>query len=226
MAAKRLFRIQFASNLHLQYYEKVPFPLLVKPAARYLALAGNIGEPRTRLWNSFFSYASDHWDRVYFVPGHEEYLKFKNQPMLEIYNDLQDSLAKWSNVTCFNPLTPSMYLPKENVAVIGNTHDMRKNIDYFTYQKTPMVVLTHYMPSLQLMAQRGLVSPYIRAWIYGDTHEAVGYQYGTMICTNNARGYPNEPVTGFTTAATLEFDGGNEDGVDPLMAAAATGVKI
>jgi hypothetical protein len=222
MAANRLFRIQFASNLHLQYYEKVPFPLLVKPAARYLALAGNIGEPHTRLWNSFFTYASSNWDRVYFVPGHEEYLKFKNQPMLEIYNDLQDSLAKWSNVTCFNPLTTYKYLPKENVAVIGNTHDMRKNIDYFTYQKTPMVILTHYAPRLQ----HGFVSPYIRAWIYGDTHEAVGYQHGTMIYTNNARGYPNEPVIGFTTAATLEFEGGDEEGVNPLMAAAATGVKI
>jgi len=225
MATKRLFRIQYASNLHLQCYDKAPFPLLVKPAARYLALAGNIGEPRSRIWNSFFDYASSNWDQVFYVPGEQEYSKSNGPQTLGMMQQhIRESLVNWNNVTYFHPKTPRVFIPTANVAIVGNTHnphDMRKHIAYYTYQKIPMIVLTHYLPSLELMHYYNLVTPYVRFWIYGDTHTSDVQYRGDIICTNNARGYPNEYINGFSKAATIEFATREEEGANPELAAAA-----
>jgi hypothetical protein len=268
----RLFRIQYVSDLHLEFYEKIAFPLLVKPISKYLALAGSIGHPNTPVWNSFFQYVSSNWEHVFYVTGnHEYYNKEKRrwkyitpQTFSKRHNDIAASLSQWSNVHLLDTYKP-YFLTKDNVAIVGNTlwshipdkdkmfitlsindynyiakegiipfsvedtcnlHNAQKTllqekIDYFTFQKIPIVVITHHMPSYTLISPRykdnasncafasnceTMLTPYVRAWIYGRTHNVSNVMIQKTMCLVNARGYPNKYVPGFLNTAFYEFD--------------------
>lgn len=130
MAAKRLFRIQYVSDLHLEHYDKLAFPLLLKPAARYLALAGDIGHPRKDIFKSFIDYTARNWDKVFFVAGNHEYYARRNasswkyskpDTMFEVQKQLQEVFAPYKNVTFLHHDSPSTFLHEENVAVVGTT---------------------------------------------------------------------------------------------------------
>ena len=71
--SKRPFRIQYISDIHLEMYDKLAFPLILKPNARYLALCGDIGHPRQPIFRSFMDYCSQRWDKVFYVPGNHDY---------------------------------------------------------------------------------------------------------------------------------------------------------
>jgi hypothetical protein len=129
-AVKRLFRIQYVSDLHLEFYDKMAFPLLVKPAARYLALAGDIGHPGTDLFKSFIDYTARNWERVFLVAGNHEYYAKRRAThwtqstpthMFEVQQIIKSVCSAYSNVTFLHHDNPSFYLPEANVAVIGTT---------------------------------------------------------------------------------------------------------
>ena len=129
-AAKRLFRIQYVSDIHLEYYDKMAFPLLVKPAARFLALAGDIGNPGSDLYRSFIDYTARNWERVFLVAGNHEY--YARRPaaqwkysapnhMFEVQKIIKSVCAPYKNVSFLHHDNPSVYLAKYNVAVVGAT---------------------------------------------------------------------------------------------------------
>lgn len=273
--ARRMFRIQYVSDIHLEFYDKVPFPLLVKPNARYLALAGDIGQPSHTNYNAFFQYVSSNWDRVFYVPGNHEYYNkhlskkwkyVKPQTMKERDADIREVVSQYSNVHLLSPETgPSFHLEKENVAIVGSTlwshiptelhGDIRYRmndynyiakeggvpiiesdvntlhhehsealstaINYWAYQKVPVCVITHHMPSFRLVSPKyadnpvnvafasnseRLMLPHVKAWIYGHTHAACSNLIRGVFATCNSRGYPNESVPGFNPEAVTEFD--------------------
>ena len=51
------FSLQYASNLHITRHDKPVFPLFVKPAARHLALVGDVGDPKHPHLSNFFTYS-------------------------------------------------------------------------------------------------------------------------------------------------------------------------
>jgi len=128
-ALKSLFRIQYASDLHLEHYDKVAFPLLVKPVAKYLALAGDIGTPGTKLYNSFMNYVSSNWSRVFYVPGNREYFQSEKKAWQikhprtfdETHDVIKHAVEKYKNITLLDNDHPSVHLTQENVVVIGST---------------------------------------------------------------------------------------------------------
>jgi hypothetical protein len=71
-ALKRL-RIQYASDLHLEFSENVVGPAILKPMAPVLALAGDIGRPDKRPYRDFLKYCSSNWDAVFLVAGNHEF---------------------------------------------------------------------------------------------------------------------------------------------------------
>jgi predicted phosphodiesterase len=129
-AVKKLFRIQYVSDIHLEFLDKLAFPLILKPTARYLALAGDIGQPRSDLFRSFIDYTARHWDRVFYVAGNHEYYAnrtmthwplSKPSTMFETQKEIEAIVAPYKNVTFLHHDNPSVYLAGENVAVIGAT---------------------------------------------------------------------------------------------------------
>jgi predicted phosphodiesterase len=297
-AAKRLFRIQYVSDLHLELYDKLAFPLVLTPAARYLALAGDIGQPHTTLFKSFLEYTSRNWERVFFVAGNHEYYSkrrakywkySKPNTMFEIQKQLTEICAPYKNVHFLHHDSPSVYLPTENIAVIGTTlwthipddfvHEaqtgindynlipiedgetihcikpqdtnklhakesamLESHIDYWGSQNVQVCVITHHMPSYDLISSRyegspynccfassqeRLMKPHVRAWIYGHTHNSASGVIKKTLCAVNARGYLNEHVPGFSREAWLEFPTTSEESGSHSddLAAAAAGIR-
>lgn len=130
-ALRRMFRIQYVSDLHLEYHhEKTVFPQLVTPCARYLALAGDIGKPDSHLFHTFLSYVSNNWEHVFYVPGSHEYhakhpaKTWKHHPPAhfhETHAALREIVNAYKNIHFLDNKTPSYFCEEENVAVVGST---------------------------------------------------------------------------------------------------------
>ena len=109
----------------------------------------------------------------------------------------------------------------------------------------PAVVVTHHLPSFQLIAARfanagrinaafasdveELIKPPVAAWIAGHTHVgAHAHINGVQVCVNPA-GYPSEATTGYCRELFLEIStelaggsaGGAADFRDPMLVAAS-----
>ena len=124
-------RIQYVSDLHLEFYDTVPeWESLVKPCAKYLALPGDIAQPSSPLWKPFFDYVSSHWERVFYVTGNHEYYNKKPKHLwdfayhdtwMERHEQIRNSLLSYPNIVLLDSTTPSYHLEEENVAIVGNT---------------------------------------------------------------------------------------------------------
>jgi predicted MPP superfamily phosphohydrolase len=124
------FRIQYISDIHLEFYDKLAFPLILKPNARYLALCGDIGYPNRPIFNSFIDYCSRHWDKVFYIPGNHEYYNKRRHDrwkynvkavatMETIEDHIKTVLFPYKNVFYLNKEIHE--LPEDNVNVIGAT---------------------------------------------------------------------------------------------------------
>lgn len=83
---RRRLRIQYASDLHLEFRDNFVGTALLKPIAPVLALAGDIGSPYRREYRDFLAYCSKFWDRVFVVAGnHEFYNKRPVKPAHKSY---------------------------------------------------------------------------------------------------------------------------------------------
>ena len=230
--AKRIFRIQYVSNLHLERYEKATFPLLVKPCARYLALAGDIGKPGNIVFESFLQYVSHNWDKVFYVAGTTELSYSENKA----HRDILTSTNRYPNIHYLHNSRPAI-VTKENVAVVGATlwpwqkKMLEDQVYYRTTQKQPICMLTYHMPSPILLSSRflnknhnvvnceNLMVPQVKAWIYGKPHNASTGVLNSTFTAVNARGYPTEYVPGFSPTAFLEFSvEGEETYIDSELA--------
>jgi predicted phosphodiesterase len=296
-ALRRMFRIQYVSDLHLEFYEKAVFPQLVTPNARYLALAGDIGQPGSRVFHSFLNYVSEHWDRVFYVPGNHEYYaknpapKWKHhQPITfhDRHRNLREIVGAYKNIHFLDAASPSYFCEEENVAVVGSTlwthvpdehlvdaklemndykyipyaltesgaialhpdhtndfhaqerRVLEEQIEHWRRRGADVCMITHHMPSTSLISPRyrghhlnccfassceDLMRPNVKAWIYGHTHNAAITAIGKTITACNARGYPNESVSGFGRDVFMEFktsSGEEEAGDEELQLAAVT----
>jgi hypothetical protein len=101
---RRLMRIQYASDLHLEFFDKTPFPPILKPVAPVLVLAGDVGRPDMRSYRDLMHYCSRNWDATFVVAGnHELYngeaLRHSAQMRLEMCETICGS---WPNVHFMN----------------------------------------------------------------------------------------------------------------------------
>ncbi len=68
----RRMRIQYASDLHLEHYDKVAFQPLLRPVAPTLVLAGDVGRPDRSTYRQFLQYCSSNWRDIFVVAGNHE----------------------------------------------------------------------------------------------------------------------------------------------------------
>ena len=129
-ALKRVFRIQYVSDLHLEFYDKIPqLSSFVKPIAPYLALAGDIGKPGHPQYKQFFDHISPLWEHIFYVAGNHEYYDIPRQKwahktpvtFMERHKEIQEFVATYPNVHFLDHDHPSFFLPRENMAVVGST---------------------------------------------------------------------------------------------------------
>lgn len=120
-AANRL-RIQYASDLHLEFFRSQPaFQSLLKPVAPLLALAGDIGYPKDPVYTEFLRYCSEHWESVFVVAGNHEFYNSKSpvQSHTEQIQQCATMASAFPNVHFLQ--RGRVELPKYGVSVLGVT---------------------------------------------------------------------------------------------------------
>jgi hypothetical protein len=195
------FRIQYISNLCL--YDKVAFPLFVKPKANYLALAGNIGQPGSRIHTSFLDYCSNHWERIFYVPGPLEHTQFRilenvvrTKPRITLLNETNFHFKNVSMVGASNCTNPSF------------VHELQIHSRYCNYQNIPICMISFNNP---IVKNPFIQHPSIKAWIYGDAERPTsGFYNHTFYASNSA--FQRDPASSTTY---LEFPLTNTDSDKP-----------
>lgn len=122
------FRIQYASDLHLELYETLPsFESLLSPVAPFLALAGDVGHPKQL--SALLQWAAPQWERIFYVAGNHEYYcnggtTTTKQTMAERQEAIREIVGHFGNVRYLEadaPDTMSYYDAPTNTAIIGCT---------------------------------------------------------------------------------------------------------
>lgn len=169
------FRIQYVSDLHLEWNRIAP-EKLVTPIAPYLAIAGDLAPPTHPSIRPFLSFVSAAFQKVFYVPGNHEYDGFARKA--ECDSALADVCSEFPNVELLN--CRSYVFPDKNVAIVGLplwspaftflnrpalTTDIRAavqtekrlladEIGYFAGRGSKVVVLSHFLPSERLVLEK------------------------------------------------------------------------
>jgi len=202
-------RVQHASSLYVDSFEKCAAAHFIKPVAPILVLNGNIGAPQNYQTNAFIDHCAKYWDVVLYVPGPLE-LKNNAEHNMKAMNALAD---KYKNVHLMADKT--IHLSQYNTTFIGNIlrtetkSEFNKDIatinsalDNHAKTDSKLVVLTHGIPHAELRlpldteseaqkyVSRPRINSYMNAWICG--YSRGGSEYVTndgIVYAYNARGH-------------------------------------
>jgi predicted phosphodiesterase len=109
---------------------------------------------------------------------------------------------------------------------------LRSQIRVCEEEEQPVVVITHHLPTYDMIASKWqgsplnryfatgldyLIRPPVRAWIAGHTHTAVTVHKEGVACLTNPLGYPGEAETGFCREIFVVITTGAVGPVRPVM---------
>jgi len=299
----RRLRIQYASDLHLEFINKIAYQPILRPVAPYLVLAGDVGRPDKRAYRDFLNYCSQNWDDVFVVAGNHEFYNTyysKNMPVddIQAIQTIQNRREACAAIAAEFPnvhFLDRRRVDRAGVAFLGATlwTDLRGHEDLAnTYMNDykmiavadqesvrplrpsdtteahlvdrawldseiraceeegrPAVVITHHLPTFDLISARYADSPLnhafasrcddlirapVRAWIAGHTHCGAHRTWtrpdgAVILGAVNPRGYPGEHGTGYSREIFLDIStepGNGGDTRDPLVVAADDDVEL
>lgn len=185
--------MQYISDVHLEYEHHInkPWPKIVK-RARYLALAGDIGNPNHARYTNYLSFCCSKFDHVFVVAGNHELwsheintckrrirgiceeqgnCSFLDNDVVEVDGVRVFGATLWSDVT--NKAAKGMN--DFNTIYLDTAHltpDDTRAMHHETVQKIntlldesskPLLVITHYAPLLAMNGDYGM-SPNISAF--------------------------------------------------------------
>lgn len=90
-------RLQYLSDLHLEYKTKVP---RIQVRGNYLALLGDIGNPYHSNYRDLLYQVSDKFEKVFMISGNHEY--WNNDSMDATDNQIIDVTSRFTNVYFLN----------------------------------------------------------------------------------------------------------------------------
>lgn len=122
-------RIQYCSDLHIEFYDKknkgrICMTQFLNPSAPYLALCGDIGNPSRPAYREFLRQCSEAFERVFIIPGNHEYYNFDQKggalySMHEKNAQMEGICNSFSNVVWLHE--KAVRLEKEGVWICGAT---------------------------------------------------------------------------------------------------------
>jgi len=119
--------IQYISDIHLEFHDKhnkgaLQPDMFVKPVAPYLVLAGDIGIPELKAYETFLHWCSQHWKQVFLIAGNHEFYNVRCPVKSDIATkktQLKKLCEAYSNVHFLD--CSSVYLPEHNLRILGCT---------------------------------------------------------------------------------------------------------
>lgn len=170
------YRLQYVSDIHLEYLTDFP---KIKPVAPHLALLGDIGDPFKPNMVNFLSWVSQNWEKTFFIAGNHEYWQ-KQKTMREVDEQITKIVNKFNNIYFLNrschQITPDIkiigctlwsQILKQPQKIIGDDANIflvnwnilnkqhKIHVDWLTselsIENEKIIVLTHHLPSYRLI---------------------------------------------------------------------------
>lgn len=112
------FFLQYVSDLHLEYADKIPN---IVAKQKYLALLGDIGNPRTKKYQNFLKDTSSKFDKIFLISGNHEYWNLHEHEIKLNKNEIDciiyETVSKYNNIIYLNNATVNI----DNVQIVGST---------------------------------------------------------------------------------------------------------
>jgi len=209
--------LQYISDIHLEMRNNT-FPR-IPIRSNYLALLGDIGDPKEQNYEDFLRYTSYNFDRILLIAGNHEYwrtgqntdntiskiiTKFNN---IEFLNNSQTHLEKYTVLG--TTLWSNTKMPKQKACFDKSLNWLENEIKLAT---KPVIVLTHHLPSYKLVVPEYWNKKYddvrdrfasdldylmidkVKIWLCGHSHCQIEMKINSTLCGINAFGYPNEYI--------------------------------
>jgi predicted phosphohydrolase len=218
----RLFKrfsstLQYISDIHLEYRSKIP---AIKPRSNFLALCGDIGNPMESKYKTFLTNVSGDFDKVFLIAGNHEYWYGSRSA---IKNRIMDTVSGLNNV---HFLDQDEYRLDSGQVILGCTlwskyrhvkhqKDVKWLMESLRNQNRDCIVLTHYLPSYQLIGPEYqtaewllyldryatdleyLIRSPVKHWICGHSHCTMEKEINGVDCRINAVGYNGPMIQNF-----------------------------
>jgi len=208
----RTTTLQYISDIHLE--RRTSFPR-IPIVSKNIALLGDIGNPFTELFVEFINYVSFNSERVFFVAGNHEFWKHK-QSEEDVNDHISSICAKFKNVEYLSNTRTSLY----NYEILGTTlwvpyyeRQYKQNVNWLSNNITNIqgniIVLSHYLPSYQLIVPQYCTKEYqrlhgqyasnlehlmkenVKFWLCGHSHSTNEKIINGVFCGINAYGHIN-----------------------------------
>jgi len=189
----------------LKLYQNVTMLDIDNPAF-YLA-KDNIVIIGSTLW-SFIP--NDKMSLIFNSLNDYNYIALKQAPTPECTAESQEETTATS-------LTPM----DVNILWFRERRILQSQIEFWTTFGANIIVMTHHMPSFSFVMEKykdndinygfaseceDLLTPNVKAWIYGHTHNVSEDILGTTICAVNARGYEFQKIEHFSNETMLSIN--------------------
>lgn len=152
-------RFQYFSDLHLERKVSVP---AFQQVADYLILAGDIGHPRSEIYQEFMDKVSQKYRYVFVVDGNHEWgfpdfkpdkhphrFYHKNIILLE-QNTFQVEHVTLVGTTLWTPFVNFEQYTKS----LAFIHQFQNRQSVFNPERKPWVCVTHHLPSYQMVVSK------------------------------------------------------------------------
>jgi predicted phosphodiesterase len=172
---KKLFHVQFISDLHL---DRNVFEF--SPSAAVLAVLGNIGDPFKKKYSNFLKEASSRYEHVILIAGNHEYDSNPDKNLARIQSVakragnnvhfLENSVKKIDDV-CFagTTLWPEKYFPfNRSKAFIKDVVKNESNIVMCTHMPPYSMRMNEY--NFDPDISKAMSNPKIQHWLHGHSH--------------------------------------------------------
>jgi hypothetical protein len=170
--------LQYISDLHVDIHKTIP---KINVKSKYLAICGDIGNPKSRYWDETMCDVSKKFEKIFFVPGNHDYdlgciykkendkywtpimseicNKYKNiylidktEHFLEEENIIIGGCTLWSDISLYNKIMERNYYEE-------SMKEHKSQVKWLSefIKKNPnkkKVVLTHFVPTFKLIEEK------------------------------------------------------------------------
>ena len=95
-------RIQYASDLHLELWQKTTFDETLQVVAPYLVLCGDVAPLNCVNLRAFLEYCSERWKLIFWIPGNSEIWKTSKSENEKYFDFLKMDKKKCPKSECQN----------------------------------------------------------------------------------------------------------------------------
>lgn len=115
-------KFQYFSDIHTEEYKSNPKKLqkilnTINVSAPYLILAGDIGDPYSRIYKDFLKGLSSLFQHIFLIAGNHEY--YGKQYMISVQTEIRKFTKSLGNITYLE--NEIFHIPDTNISIFGAT---------------------------------------------------------------------------------------------------------